>query len=81
MARKFTEKDIGEPIHKPVRDRNTGVKWVDIRISNDAIRFIKSAVQMYEGDKDDTSNEELKREVRKMIHEVWKQLNPSGPEG
>ncbi len=76
MAR-YTDKDIGKPINKPVRNPQTGKMWIDIHISNEAIRFIKSAVQMYEGDKDDNDNQELKREVRKAIHEIWKELNPS----
>lgn len=77
MAKRYTEKDIGKQIDKPVRNKDTGKKWVDISISNDAIRFIKSAVEFYEGDKDDKNNQELKEEVRKFIHNTWKELNPS----
>lgn len=69
--------NLAKPVGVPRKNPENGKMWIKVDISNDAIRFIKSAVQMYEGDKDDRDNQETKEEVRRVIHELWKQLNPS----
>jgi len=61
----------------PIKDRKTNEKYIDIRLSNKQIRYIKSAITVYEGDNDDLDNEQTKQEIREIIHEKWKKLNPS----
>lgn len=58
---------------EPYKDKNTGQLWIDISLSNNAIRFIKFAVESYKGDKDDKKMEK----VREDVHELWKVMNPS----
>jgi hypothetical protein len=59
------------------KDPENNEKWVFIRLSNKQIRLIKSAVEQYQGDKDDNKSQEKLEEIRANIHETWKKLNPS----
>ncbi len=59
------------------KDPENNEKWVFIRLSNKQIRLIKSAVEQYQGDKDDNKSQEKLEEIRANIHEAWKKLNPS----
>jgi len=70
MAIKFQILDVE-------KDPENNEKWVFIRLSNKQIRLIKSAVEQYQGDKDDNKSQEKLEEIRTNIHEAWKKLNPS----
>ena len=69
--------ELIKTIDEPFRDSDTGKMWINISISNDAIRYIKSAVMFYEGDMDDPNNEQKKIAIRNAIHSLWKLMNPS----
>ena len=60
-----------------VVDRDTREKYITITISNGDIKRIKSSVEAYQGDKDDTKYQENMEKLRNNIHETWKKLNPS----
>lgn len=55
------------------KDPTTGKKWINVSMSNDAIRFIKFAVESYKGDKDDKKMEA----IRDDVHQLWRVMNPS----
>ncbi|MGB5090756.1 MAG: hypothetical protein WBN72_07415 [Nitrososphaeraceae archaeon] len=66
-------------------------KWVDktadgqmiaiVELTEHEIILIKEAVQMYDdkrlGDADDSNVIKIKQELKKELHEAWKQLRPS----
>ena len=51
--------------------------YITITLSNSDIKNIKSAITMYQGDKDDTKNQQKMEKLRDNIHQAWKALNPS----
>ena len=59
------------------KNQNTGEKTILIRATNTSIKMIKSAVEFYKGDADDTKNARNQEQLRQEIHAIWKVLNPS----
>jgi hypothetical protein len=63
------------------RNDDTGEKEATMMVTNDAIKFLKEAVNMYiqrnMGDIDDPKFNALKQEVKDDLHQAWKVLNPS----
>jgi len=58
-------------------DFQTNEKFVTITLSNTDIKIIKSAIEFYEGDKDDNKHKQKLERVRDNIHQTWRKLNPS----
>ncbi len=67
---------MGFNIEKIEKDFNTSEMYATITISNTDIRIIKSAIELYEGDKDDTKYQDKLQAVRDRIHQTWGKLNP-----
>ena len=63
------------------RNDETGDNEAAMMVTNDAIKFLSEAVNMYIqkgfGDKDDPKQESIRQEVKSDLHEAWKLLNPS----
>jgi hypothetical protein len=70
------------------RNDDTGDKEASMMVTNDAIKFLNEAVNIYTqhncevvpegfGDKDDAKQQAIIQEVKQDLHEAWKVLNPS----
>ena len=63
------------------RNNETNEKEATMMVSNEAVLFLKEAVNMYIqrgfGDKDDVKQEKIRQEVKQDLHQAWKLLNPS----
>jgi len=59
------------------KDQRTGERSITLTISNSKIKIIKSAVEFYTGDKDDTDYQKKMEELRDNVHQAWRKLNPS----
>jgi len=63
------------------RNDEIGQKEATMSVSNDAIKFLNEAVNMYIqkgfGDPDDNKQQAIIQEVKDDLHEAWTLLNPS----
>jgi hypothetical protein len=63
------------------RNDDTGDREATMMVSNEAIKFLNDAVNMYIqrgfGDTDDPKKVAIYQEVKQDLHEAWKALNPS----
>jgi len=64
---------IGE-ITKKAGDKE---KYITLTISNSDIKKIKSSIEAYKGDADDSRYAIAMESLRDGIHQAWRQLNPS----
>ena len=63
------------------RNNETNEKEATMMVSNEAVLFLRDAVNMYIqrgfGDKDDAKQNKISQEVKQDLHDAWKLLNPS----
>ena len=63
------------------RNNETNEKEATMMVSNEAVLFLRDAVNMYIqrgfGDKDDAKQNKIRQEVKQDLHDAWKLLNPS----
>jgi hypothetical protein len=63
------------------RNDELGQNEATLTMTNDALLFIRAAVNAYIesglGDIDDPKFNEIKKEVQEDIHQAWRLLNPS----
>ena len=63
------------------RNDDTGEKEATMMVTNDAILFLREAVNMYIekgfGDTNDPNFIKIRDEVKADLHQAWKVLNPS----
>ena len=52
-------------------------RYITITMSNSYVKLIKSAVESYQGDKDDPRFREKMEALRDDWHQVWRKINPS----